>query len=188
MKIFFNIFFIIFSLFCYQSYSTEIKTIIQIDNNSITNIDLQNEIRIIEILENRKISDVEKQIILKDVINFKIKELECEKLKINVSKETVNKRVNKILNNNQEIQEPELKKIIYKKIKIQSQWNRLVLLRFKNKVEININEIKENILSKNLPKDNLNQYIEIEKEKKLNILSRAYLNEVKSKYLVKTIQ
>ena len=39
---------------------------------------------------------------------------------------------------------------MYKKIEISMQWNKLITMLFKNKLEININEIEENIKSKNI--------------------------------------
>ena len=77
---------------------------------------------------------------------------------------------------------------MYKKIEISMQWNKLITLLFTNKLEININEIEENIKSKNIDLKNKDEIIKMEKVKKINILSKTHYNKVKQKYLIKKIQ
>ena len=96
MRLFTTIFTIFF--FC-SANANEIKSIVQVDSYSITNVDLIKEIRINQILKNKTLNDAEKRILLKKLIEEKIKEIETIKNNINVNKSAVNKRVSQILSN-----------------------------------------------------------------------------------------
>ena len=57
---------IIFSIFFFCSANAnEIKSIVQVDSHSITNVDLIKEIRINQILKKRSLSDAEKKNFIK---------------------------------------------------------------------------------------------------------------------------
>ena len=144
---------IIFAIFFFCSANAnEIKSIVQVNNYSITNIDLIKEIRINQILKNKTFSDTEKRILLKKLIEEKVKELEVDKNNIKVSKADVNKRVTQILSNYQldDFNQDKIKKYLFNKVEISMRWNKLIRILFSRKLEINMNEIEENIKNKNL--------------------------------------
>lgn len=167
--------------------ANEIITLAKINNHSITNIDLNNEIEIRKILNNN-ISN-SKNYLLQILIEEKVKELEAKKYNIIIREEIVLNQLKNILkasNTENKISEKK-RKYMYKKIEISMQWNKLITLLFKNKLEININEIEENIKSKNIDIKSKDEIIKMEKVKKINILSKTYYNKVKQKYLIKKI-
>ena len=182
---------IIFSFFFFFPVKAiEIKSIIQIDNFSITNVDLIKEIRINEILKNKPLSDVEKKVLLKTLIEEKIKEIETDKNNIKVKKATINKRVTQILSNYKldELNQDKIKKYMFNKVEINMKWNKLITILFSRKLEINMNEIEENIKNKNIDIKKKEELIQLEKIKKINIISKTFFNEVKSKYLIKNLR
>ena len=65
MRLFTTIFTIFF--FC-SANANEIKSIVQVDSYSITNVDLIKEIRINQILRKRSLNDAEKKVLLKNLI------------------------------------------------------------------------------------------------------------------------
>ena len=182
---------IIFSIFffCYAN-ANEIKSIVQVDSHSITNVDLIKEIRINQILKKRSLSDAEKKILLKNLIKEKIKEIEVVKKNISVNKSNVDKRVAQILSNYKldDLNQDKIKEYMFKKVEINMKWNKLVTILFSKKLEINMNEIEENIKNKNIDIKKKEEMIQIEKTKKINIISNTFYNEIKRKYLIKNIR
>ena len=182
---------IIFTIFFFCSANAnEIKSIVQVNNYSITNIDLIKEIRINQILKNKTLNDTEKRILLKKLIEEKVKELETDKNNIKVSRAAVNDRVEQILSNYQlnEFDQNKIRKYLFNKVEISMRWNKLIKILFSTKLEINMNEIEENIKNKNLDIKKKEEMIQIEKTKKINIISNTFYNEIKSKYLIKNIR
>ena len=182
---------IIFSIFFFCSANAnEIRSIVQVDSYSITNIDLIQEIRINEILKNRPLNNSEKKVLLKNLIEEKIKEIETNKNNINVSETLITKRVSQILQNYtlDENNKNKIKKYLFNKVEINMKWNKLIAILFSKKLEINMNEIEENLVNKNLDIKKKEEMIRIEKTKKINIISKTFYNEIKRKYLIKNIK
>lgn len=175
-----------------------IKPIVQVNDSIITNIDIQNEIMFIKtVYQINTDSD--------EMLNFAINNLIDETLKISIIKES-NILIDNILLNQEynsyiskikkEINiNDKIKKIIFEKVKLEMQWNRLILKKYSWKVSINMNEI-EKILKNdknynsdfeifNKKKENL---IINEKNKKLKVYSETYLKELKNKALIKYIK
>ena len=168
--------------------ANEIITLAKINNHSITNIDLVNEIEIRKILNNNDFR-ISKNYLLQTLIEEKVKELELQKYNINIKEEIVLNELKQILkksNIKNKISDKK-KKYMYKKIEISMKWNKLITLLFNNKLEINISEIEENIKSKNINLKNKDEIIKMEKLKKINVLSKTFYNKVKQKYLIKKI-
>ena len=105
------------------------------------------EIRVNEILKRKSLNEAEKRILLKNLIEEKIKKIEVDKNNVNVNKDAVNKRVSQILSNYQlnEIDKDEIKKYMFNKVEINMRWNKLITILFSRKLEINMNELEENI-------------------------------------------
>jgi len=183
-------FFLFLFFFNNEAYVFEIKSIVTIDENNITNYDLQKSIELTELIQGRKISQFETRSILENTINLKIKEIELNKLEIEIKKENINKKFNSIIkqiSNDKQINN-EMKGLIYKQIETQERWNNLIFFKFRNKLEVNINEINEIAKLRNLNNKQKEELIFSEKNKKINIISNTYFNEIKSKYLVKMIK
>ncbi len=187
MKLIITIFTIFF--FC-SANANEIKSIVLVDSYSITNVDLIKEIRINQILKNKPLNDADKKVLLKNLIEEKIKEIEVVKNNINVNKADVNQRVTQFLSNYKldDLNKDKIKKYIFKKVEINMRWNKLITILFSKKLEINMNEIEEKIKNKNFDIKKKEEMIQREKTKKINIISNTFYNEVKRKYLIKNIR
>lgn len=179
---------IIFFIMNNNALALEIINLAIINNKSITNYDLYQEIKIKETLENRKIDKKEHTLILKQMISEKIKKIECEKNKINVSSQDVKRQyelfVKSKLKNN-EIPK-QLKKELMNKIEDSIKWAKLINIKYQRRLTINMNEIEEIMKIKNIPTDKKSEIIQMEKNKKINSYSKTYYNEIKKNYLVKT--
>lgn len=183
----FFIFFIITFFFPLKANVFEIKTVVKIDEKNITNYDFQQHINLEEFLEKRKISDSEKQILINNIIDLKIKEIELDKLNIKANKKSIEKKLNNILKQNfKDLQiNDEIKYLLYKKIETQDRWNRLVIEKFRDKLEVNMNEFNEIVKINKLDKKKKDRLFLMQKEKKINSISKTYFNEIKSSYLIK---
>ena len=167
------------------SNAKEIRVLATINNQSITNYDLLIEIQTIEFLNDIKISNQQHSMILQQIVNNKIKEIEIQTYKLNINEELVNKKIEEIIKKKNKTINNEIKINLKNNFKIQESWNRLINLKYSNKLSINVNEIDQIIISKNLKEKDRNKIINIEKNKKLNIYSKTFFNEIKIKYLVK---
>ena len=188
-KIFF--FYFIINLFNYL-YANPYKIIVTVNNNPITQIDLDYEIKILSILNNSKsISKQQVNFALNNLIeeSIKKKEISNEKLKINDS--LINNhflQISKNLNLNLNSVDQNLTHLIKEKIKIDKLWNDLIIKKYGWKISINMKEIDQKIKEKykenysNQIKDNL---ILEEKNKKLGVFSRYHLNKLKEQSLIK---
>ena len=94
-----TLFYFIFSnLFSYES-----KIVVKVDNKVITNFDLKNKIITTLVLSNEEINqeniDKTKPLVLKSLIDLKVKESEIKKYKINVTTVEINNNLNLLSNN-----------------------------------------------------------------------------------------
>ena len=151
-------------------YSAESYVVLKVNNNIITNIDIDNEFRYLMAL-NRDLENIDKKIISKlakdSIIREKIKETELMNY-FDLNQE--NKYIDRIMKNfyiklglkNEKdfINYLESYKLSYKdvkmKISIEAAWNDLVYKRYSNNIIINEEEIKKNI--KKLINNNNKQY------------------------------
>lgn len=171
-----------------NSKSIEIKNLASINNETITNIDLLQEIKIREIIENAKITKSDHAFILQQMIGDKIKKIETDYNKIKISNTLlINQKYNQIQNTKLKEKKvsPSFKKAIIIKIENNYKWNQLISLKYKSKLAINVDEVDEIMKSKKIPEDKRDQIIKIEKSKKLNIFSKTHFNKIKKKYLVR---
>ena len=151
-------------------YSAEGYVVLKVNNNIITNIDIDNEFRYLMAL-NKDLKNIDKKIIIKlakdSIIREKIKETELMNY-FDLNQE--NKYIDRIMKNfylklglkNEKdfINYLESYKLSYKdvkmKISIEAAWNDLVYKRYSNNIIINEEEIKKNI--KKLINNNNKQY------------------------------
>jgi len=189
------IFFFLF-FFCFNSKSLENNILATVNDNSITLIDLQNEISFINFLnkESKINKNILKDEILKSLIERKIKEIEVNNYNLKIRDDEID---NKILyfsqkNNTTEykignffksknIPESYLKNIIIIEIK----WEKLVFDIHKEKINKILLEAENQIVSET------NQNELHQKQKKLEIsissLIEAYFNKIKRNYTIKVL-
>jgi len=158
--VFFNFF------FNYPVYSNESYVVLIVNNNVITNVDIDNEYRYLIALS-PDLQNVNKETVMKlakdSIIREKIKEDEIMKhYDLNVKNKFTDKIISSFykkmgMKNINEFKNYLLKynlnfKDIEKKISIEAVWNDLVYVKFANRIEINElemkNEIKKNILDR----------------------------------------
>ena len=161
-KIFYilTLFFInIFVIFTNVS-STEVKIILKINNEIITNIDIENEYRYLVAL-NKSLNNLDKQTVMELAKNSLqkeiIKKIELDKIyELNKKNDSVNLMIANIykelgLNSEEEfknyLKNLGLKfKDIYKKIEIETVWNQMIYAKYKEKIIIDEKILKEKIL------------------------------------------
>lgn len=181
----FVFFFIVFSLV--ETKSIEIKVLATVNNQAISNYDLFIEIKSQELLSNRAINKSQHRQILQQMIDETIRESEVKKDNITADKKTVNVKINEILSqfSNEIKLDDQIKSNIKSKIENSIKWNNLILIKFRNKIEINTNEIDQIIKSKDLSEQEKDRITMLEKNKKLQVFSKTYFNEVKKQYFIK---
>jgi ATP-dependent Lon protease len=187
MKIFhsFLLFFVLLSFV--ETKGLEIKILATVNNKVISDYDLFIEIKLQELLNNRDINKSQYRQILQLMIDETIKESEVKKNNITADKKAVNAKINEILSqfSDETKLDDQIKSNIKSKIENSIKWNNLILTKFKNKIAINTNEIDQIIKSKDLNEQEKDKITILEKNKKLQVFSKTYFNEVKKKYFVK---
>ena len=195
--------FIIFILFFYNSPSKSVtnNVLATIDNSIITELDLKKEIEFIKFINKSEIdgnSEKVKKNIIDTLIDRKIKKIEIDNAKIEITeKEIENYTYNYLANykindeilhsfyNTQQIEKNYLKNLLI----IEIGWTKLIRQIYESRININITEINEEIKkeSKNFEDSEKlkNQIINLEKNKVLNKFSNNHLEKSKKKYLIK---
>jgi len=195
--------FIIFILFFFNSPSKSVtnNVLATIDNSIITELDLKKEIEFIKFINKSEIdgnSEKVKKNIIDTLIDRKIKKIEIDNAKIEITeKEIENYTYNYLANykindeilhsfyNTKQIEKNYLKNLLI----IEIGWAKLIRQIYESRININITEINEEIKkeSKNFEDSEKlkNQIINIEKNKVLNKFSNNHLEKSKKKYLIK---
>ena len=195
--------FIIFSFLFFNSSSQSLtnNVIATINNDIITELDIKKEIYFIKFINKSEIdinSEKLKREIAEILIDRKIKQIEINNAKIEISEKESegqiyiylenNKINNEILDNffkNNQIESDYLKNIISIDIK----WNKLIRLIYENKININLTEVNEQVKKESQNNEDIekikNQIIALEKNKILNKFSATHLDKSKKKYLIK---
>jgi len=195
--------FIIFILFFFNSPSKSVtnNVLATIDNSIITELDLKKEIEFIKFINKSEIdgnSEKVKKNIIDTLIDRKIKKIEIDNAKIEVTeKEIENYTYNYLANykindeilhsfyNTKQIEKNYLKNLLI----IEIGWAKLIRQIYESRININITEINEEIKkeSKNFEDSEKlkNQIINIEKNKVLNKFGNNHLEKSKKKYLIK---
>jgi len=172
-------------------YANQFKIIVTINNDPITQIDLDYEIKLLSILNNTGISKQQVNIALNNLIEENIKKKEIINENIKIDESLINNhflQISKKLNLNLNSIDQNLIFLIKEKIEIDMLWNSLIIKKYGWKISINMNEIDQKIKEKykenysNKIKDDL---ILEEKNKKLGVFSRYHLNKLKEQSLIK---
>jgi hypothetical protein len=199
-KIFLLIFFVFFITNSEAKKLTN-KVIVSIDNTIITDLDINKEINFLKFI-NKDLAANNSELLKKEIINSlidrKIKDIETNYFKIEVSEKEIEinlynylermKVNNEIINsfyNQNEIEKDYLKNII----KIDMKWSKLVRQMYEGRLNVNLTEV-----NKELEKEQNNsvddeklkkQLIITEQNKLLNKFSATHLEKSKKKYLIK---
>ena len=151
----------IFLLYQAKGFGFENKIILKVNNEIVTSLDLENEIKYLQTLNPnlKNLSQKEiKQISKKSIIKERIKRLEIEKffLKPEVPGEYLEKLLKNIysqigLNNLNDFKKYlKLNNVKYKnvtkKIETEALWNELIVIKFSPKIKINEDELKKKVL------------------------------------------
>ena len=151
----------IFLLYQAKGFAFENKIILKVNNEIVTSLDLENEIKYLQTLNPnlKNLSQKEiKQISKKSIIKERIKRLEIEKffLKPEVPREYLEKLLKNIysqigLNNLNDFKKYlKLNNVKYKnvtkKIETEALWNELIVIKFSPKIKINEDELKKKVL------------------------------------------
>jgi hypothetical protein len=199
-KIFLLIFFVCF-LTNSKAKQLSNNVIVSIDNSIITDLDINKEINFLKFI-NKDQAPNNPELLKKEIVNSlidrKIKDIETNYFKIEVSEKEIEinlynyleriKINNEILNsfyNQNEIEKDYLKNII----KIDMKWSKLVRQMYESRLNVNLTEV-----NKELEKEQNNsvddeklkrQLIITEQNKLLNKYSTTHLEKSKKKYLIK---
>lgn len=187
------LFFFLFILFFFQSIKAtaeKITPIIIINKSIISNIDLSYEIELLETENNNLNSNILKQIAYKNLIEFKIKELEIKKSNIKLKQDYLEKELNLINSSIDKKFEDlskrkKIKELIKKKIKINMEWSILIKKLYFSDININVQEINDISKKNNLDKIEKNKLILSEQNKKIKKFSKSHYNKIKRNYIIK---
>ena len=174
----------------------KLKIVVIVNDHAITNIDINNQINFIKSMYNNE--NFENKQIYSSALNNLIYEVlkndEIKKNNLITDENKIKEKYNIILQdlqkNNRSLDE-DFKKELFKKVKIEAEWNELVLKKNYWKININIKEIEEKLKEnkKNINNEKLflekDKLISLEKNKKLQIYSNKYLEDLKENSLIK---
>ena len=160
MKIFGLIFFLFyFLLFPKYSYLQEISIIYTVDNVPITSNQVKNEISYLKIVNENLNKMDDKSLVVyasKSILREKIKELEISKyFKFGLNNKIVEQNLSNFISKRGLNSLDDFKKIlknsdlsvdyVKKKIEIELLWNNLIYEKYKNKLSIDVDKIKEDL-------------------------------------------
>ena len=195
-----KILFIFIIFFSTTANSNEkIITLATVNNISITNIDLKDEMLIIRALNNFKEIDKNtlQQSAFQGLVDQATKEIEITTNKIEVKKGIATQA---LTNLKKKLNDNGIKsKRIFNKIKKKSEtdyaWNLLISKKYSWKLNVNINEIEQKLIVLGYVDSNnpdtvkeKEKLIAGEKNKKFNFYSRVHLEKVKRELLIKIIK
>ena len=199
-KVFLLIIFLLFSINSEAKQLTN-NVIVSIDNSIITELDVNKEINFVKFI-NKDQATNNTELIKKEIINSlidrKIKDIETNYYKIEVSEKEIennlynylerikinNETLNSFYNQN-EIEKDYLKNII----KIDMKWSKLIRQMYESRLNVNLTEVNRDLEKeqKNSEEDEKlkKQLIFTEQNKLLNKFSASHLEKSKKKYLIK---
>jgi hypothetical protein len=197
-KIFLLIFFVLFLTNSKAKQLTN-NVIVSIDNSIITELDINKEINFLKFVNKDQTtgsSEPFKKEIINSLIDRKIKDIETNSFKIEVSEKEIENNLysylermkinNEILNsfyNENEIEKDYLKNII----KIDMKWSKLIRQMYESRLNVNLTEVNRELEKKDAEDDEKlkKQLIITEQNKLLNKFSATHLEKSKKKYLIK---
>jgi hypothetical protein len=197
-----KIFLLLFFIFFFSNSNAKQLTnnvIVSIDNSIITELDIKKEINFLKFINKDQatsISETFKREIINTLIDRKIKDIETNTFKIEVSEKEIENSIysyldrmkinNEILNsfyNQNEIEKDYLKNII----KIDMKWSKLIRQIYDSRLNVNLTEVNIELEKTDAEDDEKlkKQLIITEQNKLLNKFSATHLEKSKKKYLIK---
>ena len=198
-----KIFLLIFFAFLTNSEAKQLtnNVIVSVDNLIITDLDINKEINFIKFINKGQVvnsPEILKKEIINSLIDRKIKDLETNYYKIEISEKEIENNLynylegmkinNEILNsfyNQNEIEKDYIKNII----KIDMKWSNLIRQIYGSRLNVNLTEVNKELEKKqnnSVDDEKLNtKLIIIEQNKLLNKFSATHLEKSKKKYLIK---
>ena len=200
-KIVFFLILIEFTLLRAEAKQLTNNVIVSIDNSIITELDVNKEINFLKFINNNqdtKNSEILKKEIINALIDRKIKDIETNFYKIDVSEKEIEnslysyleriKITNETLNsfyNKNEIEKDYLKNVI----KIDLRWSKLIRQMYEGRLNVNLTEVNRQLEQEQKSIDDnekfKNQLIILEQNKLLNKFAATHLEKSKKKYLIK---
>ena len=176
------------------------NVIASIDNSIITELDLNKEINFIKFITKSQDNSSLKSQSLQNLIDRKIKNIESDNLKVEVTEQEVeinlynyltNKKINSeelnVFFKQHEIEDDYLKNIV----KTDMRWSKLIQNTYANRVNVNLTEIDKEISKESgNSTDNeklKNELIFSERNVLLNKIAASHLEKSKKKYLIKIL-
>ena len=177
------------------------NVIVSIDNSIITDLDINKEINFLKFINKDQVTnstELFKKEIINSLIDRKIKDIETNYYKIEVSEKEIENKLynylermkinNEILNsfyNQNEIEKDYLKNII----RIDMKWTKLIRQVYESRLNVNLTEVYRELEKeqKNAEDDEKlkKEIIITEQNKLLNKFSVTHLEKSKKKYLIK---
>ncbi|CAN1596331.1 SurA N-terminal domain containing protein [Candidatus Pelagibacterales bacterium] len=197
-KIFLLIFFVLFFTSSKAKQLTN-NVIVSIDNSIITELDINKELNFLKFVNKDLAASSSEQFqkeIINSLIDRKIKDIETNYFKIEVSEKEIENNLysylermkinNEILNSfykQNEIEKDYLKNII----KIDMKWSKLIRQMYESRLNVNLTEVNRELEKKDAEDDEKlkKQLIITEQNKLLNKFSATHLEKSKKKYLIK---
>jgi hypothetical protein len=200
-KKFFLLIFCVFFLTNSEAKQLTNNVIVSIDNTIITDLDINKEINFLKFInKDQAVNNPEllKKEIVNSLIDRKIKDIETNYFKIEVSEKEIEINIynylerikinNEIINsfyNQNEIEKDYLKNII----KIDIKWSKLIRQLYESRLNVNLTEVNKELekeQSNSVDDEKLKrQLIITEQNKLLNKFSATHLEKSKKKYLIK---
>jgi hypothetical protein len=200
-KLFFLLILLLFNIFQVEGKQLTNNVLVSIDNSIITELDVNKEINFLKFInkdQTTNTSELLKKEIINTLIDRKIKDIETNYYKIDVSEKEIenslynylesikinSETLNSFYNKN-EIEKDYLKNVI----KIDLKWSKLIRQMYVSRLNVNLTEVNRQLEQEQKnTEDNekfKNQLITIEQNKLLNKFAATHLEKSKKKYLIK---
>jgi len=200
-KLFFLLILLLFYIYQVEAKQLTNNVLVSIDNSIITELDVNKEINFLKFInkdQTTNTSELLKKEIINTLIDRKIKDIETNYYKIDVSEKDIenslynylerinisNETLNSFYNKN-EIEKDYLKNVI----KIDLKWSKLIRQMYEGRLNVNLTEVNRQLEQeqKNTEESEKfkNQLITIEQNKLLNKFAATHLEKSKKKYLIK---
>ena len=200
-KLFFLLILLLFNIYQLEAKQLTNNVLVSIDNSIITELDVNKEINFLKFINKDQAtntSELLKKEIINTLIDRKIKDIETNYYKIDVSEKEIenslynylerikisNETLNSFFNKN-EIEKDYLKNVI----KIDLKWSKLIRQMYEGRLNVNLTEVNRQLEQeqKNTEESEKfkNQLITIEQNKLLNKFAATHLEKSKKKYLIK---
>lgn len=200
-KLFFLLVLLIFNIFQVEAKQLTNYVLVSIDNSIITELDVNKEINFLKFINKDQatnISELLKKEIINTLIDRKIKDIETNYYKIDVSEKEIENNLYNYLErikissetlntfyNKNEIEKDYLKNVI----KVDLKWSKLIRQMYEGRLNVNLTEVNKQLEQEQKnTEDNekfKNQLISIEQNKLLNKFAATHLEKSKKKYLIK---